>query len=337
MITFYPMSTIVNDPFNLLSATDNLFLKDALSPDKVETIFQEEFPDIVENKTLSQIQVIRYKPQKRCLIEYRFEGNNQISLLGKIRFKGTDKNSYDLQQFLWNNGFDDQSVDNISVPEPIGLIPQWKMWLQRRVPGVTTTPLFVKPDGIKLAKQIAHVAHKLHQITPKTKRHHTINDELAILHQKLPLVIQLYPHWEKRIDQILQQCARLGNQLSYLTPVGIHRDFYADQLIIDGSRLYLLDLDLYCYGDPSLDIGNFTAHLIEYSLRVLGDYQALKDRELALENEFIQLTENATLERIIIYKILTLVRHIYLSTQFRDRRPYTEPLLQLCEHQLELS
>jgi hypothetical protein len=25
---------------------------------------------------------------------------------------------------------------------------------------------------------------------------------------------------------------------------GIHRDFYADQVIVDGSRLYLLDFDL---------------------------------------------------------------------------------------------
>jgi hypothetical protein len=30
---------------------------------------------------------------------------------------------------------------------------------------------------------------------------------------------------------------------------GIHRDFYADHVIVDGSELYLLDFDLYGYGE----------------------------------------------------------------------------------------
>ena len=329
------MNIQVNDSFDLLSDPNLLFLKDALLPNKVEQAFKHYFPDIIKNNTLSSIKVIRYKTQKRCLIEYQFTGEQEFSLLGKVRFKGTDTKSYYLQKYLWENGFDDHSLDQVSVPQPIGVIPQWKMWLQRKVPGYTTTLLLGKPDGVNIAKKIAYASYKLHQFPAKTDRYHTIDNELDILHQKLPLVIKLYPYWKSRIREILKQCNKLGNRLSYIPLVGIHRDFYADQIIINTSRLYLLDLDLYCYGDPSLDIGNFIAHITEYSLRVLGDFKALKDREIALQEGFIQLIGEEIQQRIIIYKFLTLVRHIYISTQIKERNAYTEDLIRLCESYLE--
>ncbi len=329
------MNIQVNDSFNLLSNPNLYFLKDALLPNKVEKLFQKYFPYLIQKNCLSGIKVIRYKAQKRCLIEYQFTGEQEFSLLGKVRFKGTDTKSYYLQKYLWENGFNDDSFDRISVPQPIGVIPQWKMWLQRKVPGYTTTLLLGKPDEVNLTKKIAYAAYKLHQFPAKTDRYHTINDELHILNQKLHLVSKLYPHWKIRINELLKQCNKFGESLSYTPSMGIHRDFYADQVIINNSRLYLLDLDLYCYGDPSLDIGNFIAHITEYSLRVLGDFQALKDREIALQEGFIQLTGEASRKRIIIYKFLTLVRHIYISTQIKERNAYTEDLIRLCESYLE--
>lgn len=329
------MNTLINLPLNILSRPDLVFLKEAFSPHQVETLFKQYFPYLVKNTSLSSIKLIRYKPRKRCLIEYTFIGDKTIILLGKVRFKGTDTKSYYLQKHLWENSFDDHSIDNISVPEPIGIIPQWKMWLQRKVNGEITTHLLAKPEGINLIKKIAYAIHKLHQFPVKTERYHTINDELNMLHQKLPLVIELYPHWQQRIKAILADCERLKDKLSDTNLVGIHRDFYSDQVILDGERIYLLDLDLYCYGDPSLDIGNFLAHISEYSLRFLGNEQALNQQEMNLQAAFIKLAGADKRERIIIYKILTLVRHIYLSTQFPERVAYTEILMKLCEDYLQ--
>ncbi|EAZ90030.1 phosphotransferase [Crocosphaera chwakensis] len=330
------MNIQVKDSFNLLSEPNLFFLKDALCPNQVKNVLKQSFPDIINNNVLSSIQVIRYKAKKRCLIEYQFKGEEEFSLLGKVRFKGTDTKSYYLQNYLWENGFDDHSLDTVSVPQPIGVIPQWKMWLQRKVPGYTTTLLLGKPDGIDLAEKIAYAAYKLHKFPAKTDHYHTIDNELHILYEKLPLVIELYPYWKSRIRAILKECDRLGKSLSYIPSIGIHRDFYADQIIINHSRLYLLDLDLYCYGDPSLDIGNFIAHITEYSLRVLGDFQVLQDREIALQEAFIQLTGEESRKRIMIYKFLTLVRHIYISTKIKERNAYTEDLIRLCESYLEI-
>jgi Ser/Thr protein kinase RdoA (MazF antagonist) len=159
-------------------------------------------------------------------------------------------------------------------------------------------------------------------------------DELRILHERLPAVGRAEPQWADRIERLLEACDRLGTATPEAVPRGIHRDFYADQVIVDGPRLHLIDFDLYCEGDPALDIGNFLGHLTEQSLRTLGDPEALAHIEGALEERFVELSGEKTRSTIHTYKLLTLARHVHLSTLFPERRPYSESLLELCEERL---
>ncbi len=50
------------------------------------------------------------------------------------------------------------------------------------------------------------------------------------------------------LPRILEKCDRLGKSLVDPRRCSIHRDFYADQVLVDQSRLYLIDWDLYCEG-----------------------------------------------------------------------------------------
>jgi thiamine kinase-like enzyme len=118
--------------------------------------------------------------------------------------------------------------------------------------------------------------------------------------------------------------------------MGIHRDFYPDQVLVGGEHLYLLDFDLYCEGDPALDIGNFVGHMREYGLRTTGSPDAFKEHEQAMVERFVQLSSEATRQRIEVYSLLTLARHVYLSTQFPERQSHTESLLGLCEEELDI-
>src|SRR5207247_10510748 len=68
-------------------------------------------------------------------------------------------------------------------------------------------------------------------------------DELEILRTHLSTVAPQGSRWAARIARLVDAADRLGAAIPEPTPRGIHRDFYADQVIVDGQRLFLLDLD----------------------------------------------------------------------------------------------
>jgi thiamine kinase-like enzyme len=362
------------------------FLADTLDQHQAQTQLQTIFPNL---RQVTAATLVRHKPGRRALIEYQLDtSNGPLTLLGKIRAKGTDWHSYKIQQALWNQGWAANSPDGFSVPEPLGIIPDWNMGLQRKVPGIPATDVLPTDAGTSLASRIAALAHKLHHTPIPTPKTHTLTDELRILHDRLPLVADQHPQLRSRLTTLLQNCDTLTtSQQTHLCTHApthprsnvpkhqhtnapthqrthvpthprthvpthhppytlIHRDFYPDQILVDKNRLWLVDLDLCCQGDPALDIGNFIAHITEQSLRQMGDPSAMDDREAALREAFIRAwvssqaadsTFDADHFRIAIehYTVLSLVRHIHISTRIPSRHSFTETLLALCETRLQ--
>lgn len=289
---------------------------------------------------LQTIRVTRHKPGRRCLVEYDVEVERPgappeiITLIGKVRAGRYGKSGYQLLDLFWSAGFGPDSDDGIHVAEPIGVVGKFRMWLQRKVPGRVATDLLAARGGVALARRIAEAANKVHQADVPTQRRHTMADELRILHECLLMVAQAERRWAGRIERLLEACDRIGAATSEPVPRGIHRDFYSDQVIVNGSEICIIDFDLYCHGDPALDIGNFLGHITEQSLRTRGDPDALADLERAMEERFVELSGEAVRAAVRAYAALTLARHIYISMRLPERRPFAGSLLELCEERL---
>jgi aminoglycoside phosphotransferase (APT) family kinase protein len=235
---------------------------------------------------------------------------------------------------LWAAGFDAASPDGVSVPEPIGLVAEFGMWLQRKAPGTPVTPALTGPGGAALARRVADAIHKLHRAGVPATRTHTIADEQAVLGNRLGELARERPAWAGRLARLFDGCRRLAADTPPGGRCGVHRDFYPDQVLADGPRLVLLDFDLYCETDPALDAGNFLGHLTEYAVRTAGRPDALAAVEAAFADRFVELTGEACRPAVRTYALLTLARHVGLSTRFPDRRAYTEHLLDLCEERV---
>ncbi len=337
------MSIPVIDPFDAARDPEMPCLARALDPAEVERQFSRGLPRFAGEQGLVHVRAIRvtrHKPRRRCVVEYDIAVERPgapaeaLTLVGKVRAGRFGKSGYRLLKALWNAGFRSDSQDGVSVPEPIGTIGAFRMFLQRKVPGQAATGLLAGPGGVALARRIAEAAHKLHEAGVPAESRHTMADELRILGECLPTVARAEPRCGRRIEQLLAACDRFAAAPPEPALRGIHRDFYSDQVIVDARRLYLIDFDLYCEGDPGLDIGNFLGHVTEQSLRTLGDPEALLDVERSIEERFVELSGDATRPAVRAYATLTLVRHIYLSTLFPDRRRITESLLDLCEQRL---
>ena len=324
----------VADRFGVSDDPGMPFLSDALDPAAVE----RQLARWVLGSTpfmLQEVRVARHKPGRRCIIEYGLELDGEpVTLLGKVRAKGLDVICHRITSSLHDAGFGPESESGISVAETVGSIPAWNMWLQRKVSGSAATELLAQPGGVELARRIARAIHELQRANVPTPRRHSLEDELRILHERLPLVASANPTWARRIEQVLSVSSRLGAATPSSGFSGIHRDFYPDHVIVNGDRLYIIDLDLYCHGDPALDVGNFAGHLIEQGLRSSGDPEALAQEQQALEDAFCELAGEHVRETVRTYTTLTLVRHIYISTLLPKRRRLTERLLELSERSL---
>jgi hypothetical protein len=287
---------------------------------------------------VAAIRVIRHKPGRRCLVEYDLEIEREgaleaLTVIGKVRVHRFGKSGHRLLTALWKAGFDAASLDGISVPEPIGVVPAFRMWLQRKMPGRPAAQL-LKPGETGLARRIAEAAHKIHACRVPAESRHGMADELRILRDCLEKTARAEPRWRSRCERLGEACERLGTAVAESPTAGIHRDFYADQVLVDDDRLVILDFDLYCEGNPGLDPGNFLGHVTEQALRSSGDPRALADFEEALEDRFVELAGEAVRASVRSYAALTLARHVYLSTLFPERRRFTNDLLTLSEERV---
>jgi Ser/Thr protein kinase RdoA (MazF antagonist) len=299
----------IQDPLTCL-------LRLAIDPSRVE-------PHLNKAR-ISAARVIRQKPGRRALVEYDVEP--QGTIIGKIRAKGVDRKTYKFQQSLWEQGFNGTSANCVSVPQPVGIVPELHMWLQKKVAGSPIIELLQGPDALAVADRIGDAERAINECGVQPSRRHTIDDELRILRDRLDVACELRPDLAERIRNVMEHCVQLAVLLKPSTPRPIHRDFYHDQLLVDSSgRLWLLDLDLFCEGTAELDIGNFCAHLTEYSLRHHGHPLAFAAVEERLRRQFDRWT-------VDVYTLLSLARLIHISMQFADRAACIERLLGECEH-----
>jgi aminoglycoside phosphotransferase (APT) family kinase protein len=184
---------------------------------------------------------------------------------------------------------------------------------------------------------IAAGIHKLQRAGIVSDRRHTIHDEVGILQRRLATLAATMPQWRLRLDRVMEACLRLGKDLAGRQLRLAHRDFYPEQVIVCGERIYLLDFDLYAAADPALDAGNFIAHITEQSLRQFGDQKALAHHERSILETFAVGSDHATRMAVDAYATLSLVRHICISSSIPQRSRFTEAILGICEQRLGIT
>lgn len=287
---------------------------------------------------LIDVRLIRHKRGRRAVVYYEFEiGGRRVGYYAKIRARGADMRTHALLRLLEHEGFD-QSGDNLTaVPAAVAALPDLDMTIQRACAGEPFSRLLDAPRSVDTVRHVARAIFDLHRADVETHRDHPIDEELAILDSRLSQAADLVPTWRNRIERIAVGCRALARRLDSPRVCGIHRDFYPDQVVVDGSKVTILDLDLFAAGDPALDVGNFSGHLTEVSLRIHGTPSRYSTLENAFEERYLELAPHVSPDSIRTYKLLTLARHVHLSMTLDGRSGVTRELIDYCAAQIDVA
>ena len=296
------------------------------------------------NSQLQQCQIRRHKPGRRAMIEYQIALPDRLTpwqVLGKYRAKGLDPHPFRCQQALWQQGFNNEA--QVAVPRPLALLPRWQIWLQEKVDALPLTTL-LQPEQAQLAaigQRVGTALARMQQSSALQKavnaKRWQIGDELAVLQRGLRQVAAQHPQWQTRLSHLYFACETLAQSLTREIQRPVHRDFYHDQVMVNRhhpQQVILVDFDLCCLSFAALDAGNYLAHIRELALRVYRNANALKLHEQAFTRAFLAESQDVSLPVIKKFTVLSLARHIFLSTQFADRSHTTSDLIADCERAL---
>lgn len=300
--------------------------------------------DLPAAAVLNEIAVIASKPGRRAVLAYRWQSAPRgLTIIGKYRRKGIDPQGFLVQQALWHDGFRHDS--DVIVPEPLAVLAAQKLWLQREVVGKRMSEALSPGDdrlaasGELVGRALARLQHSEAARRAVAGKTWHINDELKMLRRRLIEAAAMRPAWAARIANVSLACERLAQRLTPTADRFLHRDFYPGQLLLTEARtqLAVLDFDLAACGPPSLDAGNYIAHLREQALREYGDVKALILHEDAFVNAWLAGAAESEIANLGIFTTLALARHIAISLLFPERHPVTATLIALCESRLKRS
>jgi len=286
---------------------------------------------------LLDVRVVRHKPGRRCLVEYtgtsRATGQ-PVTVLGKSESKPRYQRRLDDQCLIWNAGFQLDSDDGISVARPWGIISEWSMWFQEKAQGQSGSRALLGPKRIEVAQKTACALAKLHRTDLQLSRSYCLADEKDLLTDRLQRAARLLPIFSDRILALLQSCLTLAEHITEGPTTSIHRDFYPDQLVVSDNRIVLVDFDLVCRGDASLDIGNFVGHLKEMAIRNSSKARHYNEVAKAFLGYFKNCTPTIDKQQIDVYSVFAKTRHIFINSRMERRTRFVESLLGHCEREI---
>lgn len=293
-------------------------------------------------------EIVRLKAAKRCLVSYVGDGVDQQSwqFIGKIRFKGIDRKIGCLSRYLQDHGIGHVGRPckaTAVIPRVWGEVACWNMILFEYLEGESLAPDRHHHSGSHAL--VADALSDLHSIPIDRIREaantfetdHSVADELEILRKAYVQFSADWPQWAEQAWRIWYHLQSIATRVHSNRRCLIHRDFYFDQaLLLREDKVALLDLDLACLGPPTLDAGNYIAHLREMAIRNPELEAICSEAEKEFTARFLRRANGVGdgCQHLSFWILVAMARLAAISVRFPDRLHTTERLLQVVELEL---
>jgi len=247
---------------------------------------------------VQHVEVVRHKLGRRVILRYDLATGGR--LFGKTFASGRGAKVYEIARTI---AAAQAFGPDIALPDPVAWLPDLRLLLQKPVRGAPVEQSLL--DGDKdLAAAIACALHRFHSSGLDLGRTHDLAKELDPLPMRVSQVAEACPKLADSARECLDRILVIDGSSNAWRRQPVHRDFYHDQVLCDGDRLAILDLDDAAMSEPLVDVANFRAHLMLLGAQRRGDVAALANVSGAFVDRSLQL-DPAFDERLLAFLTAT--------------------------------
>jgi hypothetical protein len=244
------------------------------------------------------VDILRYKPGKRCALRYRFsydgsdstgnvaiagqsasrmageshvgEGSkpSQRSLIGKIYGDGQEgARIFGIMSELARRGFDWGAADGIKIPHPYGYIPGLQMVVMEDVPSPSLKEMLSVPELDQHLQRAARALLKIHHCPlgvvrrQRVTRKFQVEGRVSIVKQAVSKAVKACPALRMPFKASMSGIKELSRGIFCPQPTLIHGSLYLAEFLVGENEMTIVDFDTFCNADPAIDVGNFLGHL----------------------------------------------------------------------------
>ena len=154
----------------------------------------------------------------------------------------------------------DAALTGLTTPLPLltatfaGAVPELRLTAQRSLQGE------LPADAADVAARAGAIVATLQRAPQRSLAAAPAELRLDAAIRKAAVIEAVLPELAPRLAALVQ---RLRDALpAAATPVPAHGDFHADQLLLAGDAIAVIDLDQLCLADPALDLATYAADVV---------------------------------------------------------------------------
>ena len=273
-------------------------------------------------REVTHANLVAYKQGNRGLIRYDLSGGSGSDevVLGKLfPDPGRAARVAEIMRWLWEDVF--SGSDSLTVPQPLGCVPELAMLLFKPLPGRSLDLALAEGGGAKsLIQDCARWLAALHGSSTALDRHFDLAVEAVNLEAWAALIAHRYPDFAPASQDLFRGLRDRSMGLRLDTNAPIHKDFHYQHVFVNGT-LGVIDFDEIRWGDQNCDIAHFCAHLNLLSCRARGgeEFEGLENLFLSSYAEYSGWSRDERFDFFFAYTCLKIAKQLVTTRGIRPR------------------